>query len=502
MPYLTAHQIEAKMADLELRFPGICNRFPLSNSVLNNPIHGLRIQGGPHIDYRPKVLITAGVHAREWAPPDALLSFIEELLVAYDKKTDITEKGFNYTNRRNLHGLPGSLMPTLTYGTYVVTARNVQNIVDKLETYFIPMVNPDGRDFSLAVEAFWRKNRASFREWQLIKVINATGGTFTLTFQGATTGPIAFDASSTAMQQALSQLKTVGAGNVEVAKPADYTCFFVRFTGGIRPSRMTYDITKLTGGLNLQIVVNWGDGVDINRNFDIGFAKEIYYSPAGAVEASGSANLDEPGTPNKFDVFRGPKAMSEVETTNVSTTMLGKDYFLDLHLFDTKILLPWDLESLQSKDSSQWFGNPAWDRRRDWKSGGAYKEWFPADLGTKHEELGKAMAGEIMRAADANGTESDYDVVEAADGLYAATGTAQDYAVSRQFLRDNAAGDNKFAITFEAGSKLDGGYFPTQNTGQYQKVERDIHGGIVGLLLRIVQWAAAGPPPTPTPIQH
>jgi hypothetical protein len=45
-------------------------------------------------------------------------------------------------------------------------------------------------------------------------------------------------------------------------------------------------------------------------------------------------------------------------------------------------------------------------------------------------------------------------------------------------------GSRKFAITFEAGSKLDGGFFPDQTNNQYQKVERDIHGGIVGFLLR------------------
>jgi hypothetical protein len=47
----------------------------------------------------------------------------------------------------------------------------------------------------------------------------------------------------------------------------------------------------------------------------------------------------------------------------------------------------------------------------------------------------------------------------------------------------NSNGNNKRAITFEAGSGFDGGFFPDQTTGQYKKVQRDIYGGVVGLLL-------------------
>jgi len=62
-------------------------------------------------------------------------------------------------------------------------------------------------------------------EEQRVKVTGATGGTFTLTFEGQTTGPIAFDApaesaSPGSVRKALEGLSTIGAGNVYVVQDA------------------------------------------------------------------------------------------------------------------------------------------------------------------------------------------------------------------------------------------------------------------------------------------
>jgi hypothetical protein len=46
----------------------------------------------------------------------------------------------------------------------------------------------------------------------------ATGGSFTLTFAGQTTAPIAFEASASAVQGALEALSGIGAGNIEVGR--------------------------------------------------------------------------------------------------------------------------------------------------------------------------------------------------------------------------------------------------------------------------------------------
>lgn len=54
----------------------------------------------------------------------------------------------------------------------------------------------------------------------LVTVSDATGGTFTLTYGGATTAAIAYDAAASAVQAALAALASVGTGNVAVTGDA------------------------------------------------------------------------------------------------------------------------------------------------------------------------------------------------------------------------------------------------------------------------------------------
>ncbi len=49
--------------------------------------------------------------------------------------------------------------------------------------------------------------------------IDATGGTFTLTYSGQETGPLAFDAAPGDVQAALEALGRIGAGNVTATGP-------------------------------------------------------------------------------------------------------------------------------------------------------------------------------------------------------------------------------------------------------------------------------------------
>ena len=70
-----------------------------------------------------KMLITSGVHAREWAPPELLARFIEMLVNGYDDNADITW------------------------------------ILQHVEIHAILYVNPDGRYMAEKYpELYWRKN--------------------------------------------------------------------------------------------------------------------------------------------------------------------------------------------------------------------------------------------------------------------------------------------------------------------------------------------------------
>ncbi|HYJ22172.1 MAG TPA: hypothetical protein VEW07_09140 [Solirubrobacterales bacterium] len=80
--------------------------------------------------------------------------------------------------------------------------------------------------------------------------VDATGGTFTLTFEGQTTAPIAFDAEGTGgVQPALEALSTIGAGNVSVTGSSGaYAVAFQGKLAGLDVPQMSADSSALTGG--------------------------------------------------------------------------------------------------------------------------------------------------------------------------------------------------------------------------------------------------------------
>jgi len=63
-----------------------------------------------------------------------------------------------------------------------------------------------------------------------VVAIAAKGGTFTLTYSGQQTGPLAFDVAPAQLQAALAALGRIGAGNIDVAGPAGGP-FELRFGG-------------------------------------------------------------------------------------------------------------------------------------------------------------------------------------------------------------------------------------------------------------------------------
>jgi hypothetical protein len=63
-----------------------------------------------------------------------------------------------------------------------------------------------------------------------VVAIGATGGTFTLSYSGQETGPLAFDVAPADLQAALESLGRIGAGNVDVAG-RDGGPFELRFGG-------------------------------------------------------------------------------------------------------------------------------------------------------------------------------------------------------------------------------------------------------------------------------
>lgn len=77
-----------------------------------------------------------------------------------------------------------------------------------------------------------------------------SGGTFTLSFGGATTSAIAWDAVAATVQAALEALSTIGTGNITVTGgPIASTPFTITFAGNLsgNQAQITADATALTG---------------------------------------------------------------------------------------------------------------------------------------------------------------------------------------------------------------------------------------------------------------
>jgi len=89
-------------------------------------------------------------------------------------------------------------------------------------------------------------------EQQTVRLFNATGGTFTLTFNGQTTGPIAFNATAAQVDDALEGLSNVGDDNVQTSggpvNTANVNVLFRRALQQSNQNQLTANGSGLTGG--------------------------------------------------------------------------------------------------------------------------------------------------------------------------------------------------------------------------------------------------------------
>lgn len=92
--------------------------------------------------------------------------------------------------------------------------------------------------------------------------IDATGGTFKLTYAAAQTAAIAFDASAQDVEDALVALSTIALGDVDVTKVGSvYTVEFMGLLARTDVAQMTSDATLLTGATHTATVATSVAGI-------------------------------------------------------------------------------------------------------------------------------------------------------------------------------------------------------------------------------------------------
>lgn len=104
--------------------PDLAQRISLGVSLEGREIFGLRVTGaGTGGPCRPELLVNSAQHAREWITPMTTMFLADALVRRYD------------------------------------TDPYIRDLVDRVAFLIVPVVNPDGYDYTWTTARFWRKNR-------------------------------------------------------------------------------------------------------------------------------------------------------------------------------------------------------------------------------------------------------------------------------------------------------------------------------------------------------
>ncbi|NDD31625.1 MAG: hypothetical protein EB084_25525, partial [Proteobacteria bacterium] len=123
--YRSLAQLEARMHELAADHPDRCQLVSLGQTHEGRDIWALKVSSDAQGDTsnKPGVVFTGAHHAREWMTPEVTLGLAEDMIENYGDNPDMKRR------------------------------------VDGAETWFIPVVNPDGFAYTQTDDNMWRKNR-------------------------------------------------------------------------------------------------------------------------------------------------------------------------------------------------------------------------------------------------------------------------------------------------------------------------------------------------------
>ncbi|HEK85725.1 MAG TPA: hypothetical protein ENO29_05165 [Candidatus Aminicenantes bacterium] len=122
--YHSYSELGSALKALATAYPGLSRLYILGKSLENRNIYALKISNYQAVkENKPGVALLGCHHAREWISVEVPLLIADYLLKNYNLDT------------------------------------HIKNIIDSAEIWIIPLVNPDGLDYSIFNYRLWRKNR-------------------------------------------------------------------------------------------------------------------------------------------------------------------------------------------------------------------------------------------------------------------------------------------------------------------------------------------------------
>jgi len=117
-------EVERDLLSLESAYPDLAHVSSLGTSLENRNIYALKISDNVYNDEEEAEVLFIGCHhAREWISVEVPYLLAKYLLENYD------------------------------------TEEEVRNLVDRSEIWIVPLLNPDGLEYSIYYYRYWRKNR-------------------------------------------------------------------------------------------------------------------------------------------------------------------------------------------------------------------------------------------------------------------------------------------------------------------------------------------------------
>lgn len=122
--YHTYAELDAEMHALAANHPGLAQISSIGKSLEGRDLWALKISDNvASNEDEADVVFVGGHHAREWISVEVPLMIAQHLLENY------------------------------------ASDASVKNLVDQSEIWIVPMVNPDGHNYSVTTDRLWRKNR-------------------------------------------------------------------------------------------------------------------------------------------------------------------------------------------------------------------------------------------------------------------------------------------------------------------------------------------------------